>query len=483
MHKSGTPSSRTENVLLLVTISFSFIFAGTTLAFAQTTDLPDVVNGVTYSVQLKFLAVTPINATVPGDKLPEGLLLSRDGLLSGTPTINKDQEFRFTVTVIDSSEPPQTQKLEFHLHGRTAAQPVQVGAAGMCKTSSGSTGTCGGPWLRTIVGFEQAGVSSAQSQQNFFLDIYYDRPLLHNNDIDLGPALRSWGDLRISSVPQQISTDVATFAAGFAEKVGQLKVNEVAQAFEFLGGLQYRFGASRRRPGYASTDPHDTDVHARVSGNLILGGGVITPLSPKQSVQLFAVPSNQPAFFQRYPEASGKQFVAFTLSDRDRFFRQAYGGIRLMTHFIGDTRVRAPETFDLTYGFNESITGGRIHGGVMRLEGFVPIPYDKLTWLYLFGTGMFKPGAHATIAHPFLLDSAPTGILPTNQNAVVITTPQADRDYYRVGFGVDFVELIQVLRKPQQANQNQPHQNQPPAGTPSSTGITPAPTSTVPAPQ
>ena len=42
-------------------------------------------------------------------------------------------------------------------------------------------------------------------------------------------------------------------------------------------------------------------------------------------------------------------------------------------------------------GFNESVTGGRIHGGVMRLEGFVPIPYAKMTWVYLFGTGLFKP--------------------------------------------------------------------------------------------
>jgi len=98
-------------------------------------------------------------------------------------------------------------------------------------------------------------------------------------------------------------------------------------------------------------------------------------------------------------------------------------------------------------GFNESVTGGRIHGGVMRLEGFVPIPYAKMTWVYLFGTGLFKPGAHATIAHPFLLDGAPTGTLLTDPNAVVISTPQADRDYYRVGVGIDFVELVQSWRK------------------------------------
>lgn len=311
-----------------------------------------------------------------------------------------------------------------------------------CSSTQTTGGICGGPMLRTIVGFEQAGVSAAQSQQDFFFDLLYDRPLAFQIDPDLGPALRSWGNLRVSSVPQQITTDVATFAASFAQQVGQLKVNQVAQAFEFLGGIEYRFWPPREI--YASTDPqNDAKTHTRVSASFVLGGGVITPLSPKDSVQIFSVPSNQPNFFTQFPQAMGKQFVAFTLPDRNRFFRQAYGGFRVKTHFLGDSsRTRFPEVFDLTYGFNEAITGGRIRGGVMRLEGFVPIPYGPASWIYLFGTGMFKPGARATISNPFLLAAAPTGTLPTDPNAVVISTSQADRDYYRVGFGIDFMNLI-----------------------------------------
>jgi hypothetical protein len=246
-------------------------------------------------------------------------------------------------------------------------------------------------------------------------------------------------------VPQQINTSVAEFAAGFAQQVGQLKVNQVAQSFEFLGGIEYRLWSSPRSPkDYASTDiQNDQETHNRISANLILGGGVITPLSPQQSVQVFDVPSNQPSFFVQYPQASGKQYVAFSVLGRNRFFRQAYGGFRLKTHFFGDTtRTRFPETFDLTYGFNESITAGTIAGGVMRLEGFVPIPYAKASWIYLFGTGLFKPGGRATTTAPFFLDQAPSGTLPTNAGAVVIPTPQANRDYYRVGIGIDFVDLI-----------------------------------------
>lgn len=81
----------------------------------------------------------------------------------------------------------------------------------------------------------------------------------------------------------------------------------------------------------------------------------------------------------------------------------------------------------------------------MRIEGFVPIPYASMKWVYLFGTGIFKPGTRATIGSPFLLDPAPTGTLPTDPNAVVISTPQADRDHYRVGAGIDLVDSIAGL--------------------------------------
>jgi len=325
-----------------------------------------------------------------------------------------------------------------------------------CSKPNDNAGYCGGPLLRTIVGFEQAGVSAAESKQNFFFDLLYDRPLGPRVDPDLGAALRGWGNLRISSVPQQVTTSVAQFAADFAQQVGNLKVNQVAQSFEFLGGIEYRLlpvppkkekdqrEKSRQDAiGYAIAPPFNTNLREVVSLNLIVGGGVITPLTPQDSVKIFDVPTNQPSFLTQYPQANGKQFVAFTLPDRNRFFRQAYAGFRLKSHFLGDTaRVRYPETFDITYGFNESITGGQIHGGVLRLEGFVPIPYAPASWIYFFGTGMFKPGGHAVTTSPFLLQAAPAGTLPTDPNAVVITTPQANRDYYRIGMGVDFIELV-----------------------------------------
>jgi Putative Ig domain len=80
------------------------LLAVTIVASAAATDLPDAINGIAYSVQLHFLAVTPITATVPDNVLPKGLLLSPDGLIVGTPVIPSDHDFNFTTTVTDSSD-------------------------------------------------------------------------------------------------------------------------------------------------------------------------------------------------------------------------------------------------------------------------------------------------------------------------------------------------------------------------------------------
>jgi putative Ig domain-containing protein len=433
--------------------------------------LPGGTVGTPYSADAKAEGgLAPLTWRLSGGQLPLGLAVSAAGKIEGTPTAAGSQPSTFDLTVTDSSQPPQTAVQHFsiviviaplHIVGGAAAQP-KPSASGLnvpiCGSGARPAGICGGSFLRTIVGFEQAGVSAAPSKQDFFFDLLYDRPLGFQPDTDLGPSLRSWGNLRISSVPQQINSGVAEFATDFAQKVGNVQVNQVAQSFEFLGGMQYRIfasGAGKDTKGNRTIESYagpNTGVRHRISINLILGGGVVTPLTPQESTQIFNVPTNQPAFSLQYPQTVGKQFVAFTLEDRNRFFRQAYGGFRLMTHYIDSTSVRPPETFDLTYGFNESVTGGRIHGGVLRLEGFVPIPYSATSWIYLFGTGIFRPGGHAVNSTPFLLNPAPTGTLPTDPGAVVIPTPQTDRDYYRVGIGIDFVDLVKKISDLNAAN-------------------------------
>src|SRR2546428_328423 len=103
----------------------------------------------------------------------------------------------------------------------------------------------GGDLTTAVVGFEQAGASSARSDQKFFFDFFISRPLpFSKSNVDpFGPRVRWWGNVRIASYPQQINTSVAEFATTFANRVGALKVNEIAQFGEFRSGPDIRIKA------------------------------------------------------------------------------------------------------------------------------------------------------------------------------------------------------------------------------------------------
>ncbi len=302
-----------------------------------------------------------------------------------------------------------------------------------------------GELSRTIVGFEQAGASAASSAQRFFFNQYVSVPfpVKQKADADFGPRVRLWGDVRITSVPQQISSTVGTFAAAFPQQAADLKVNEVAQGAEFLAGAEVRLGGMRL----------GENARQKFSMYLVFGGGAISPLTPKDTLQVFSIAPGSLADEQRaileslYPQVVGKSEVAFVTADRDRFFSEYYGGFRFKTHYFDNQSTpRFPAVLDVTYGQNESVTGGRLRGGVLRLEGFYPLPYDTGRFLYLFGTAMLKP-SRARIADPLILQPPDPDIKVPSSQVAMVTVPQVNRDYYRIGIGIDFIELVKVIRK------------------------------------
>jgi hypothetical protein len=78
---------------------------------------------------------------------------------------------------------------------------------------------------------------------------------------------------------------------------------------------------------------------------------------------------------------------------------------------------------DITFGQNEAVTGGRLRGGIRRLEGYYPLPYEGLKFINLFGTAMMKL-TRTKITDPLILEPAPTGTTVPGQNVVIITVPK-----------------------------------------------------------
>lgn len=303
----------------------------------------------------------------------------------------------------------------------------------------------GGQFSRTILGFEQSGASASSSRRNFFLDLSVSIPfpVEQRRDLaDFGPRTRIWGNTRITSVPNPDFDDdsISQFATSFNSNFAQTNVSEVVQAAEFIAGVEYRLTNTRTLlPSFAP------ETKQKFSFNFIAGAGVITPLNPRETStnNIFAV---SPEAVIRYPQLAGKDFVAFVSPDRDRFFRQYYAGLRFKTFYFdngGRPLNRFPGILDLTFGQNEAITGGRLRGGIMRLEGFFPLPFQKANFLFLFGTAQVKL-SRPNINDPLILDIAPPGTTPFDPGTAIITVPQINRDYYRLGIGVD---AIQILRK------------------------------------
>lgn len=201
-------------------------------------------------------------------------------------------------------------------------------------------------------------------------------------------------------------------------------MNELAQAFEVLAGPEYKSPGGKRY----------------VNVNLILASGFITPLNPKDTIEVFNVPAGDASFVAQFPHASGKSFIAFTQPDRNRFFRQGYVGFRLKTSYVAD-----PGTFYVAWGVNESVTRGKLRAGVIRLDGYFPLPLGNGKYLGIFGSALVRPETSFSTT-PLLLTPA-TGVQVPGPNVAIVTRPTVDRDYYRAGIALNLIETVTMLKQ------------------------------------
>lgn len=328
-----------------------------------------------------------------------------------------------------------------------------------------------GEFARVIAGFEQSGASSAADAQKFFFDLFVSIPTPFNwhkgwRDPNFGPGFRLWGDIRITSTPQQVQSSLGDFAVGFAAQVGALKVNQIAQASEFqIGGEQriWDWGVSRSR--LLSFDKSNRERFGLYG---IASFGRITPLNPRDTLEVFnnPAPGTEPFFDQQISSLGltnqllGKKYIAFVSPDRFKFYKEYYLGVRIKSYYYDrDTDEplrRFPASVDMVFGQNETVTGGSLRGTVFRLDGFYPLPYNPTKFLYLFGTAdiLFGgPKGHSAI----LLQPATNNPTVPDPSILLLSTPQLSRDHYRLGVGIDFLQLIDSFKN---LNSNKPSPGQ-----------------------
>jgi hypothetical protein len=485
-------------------------------------------------------------ALADGD-LPPGLSVRTDGTIIGQPDIARTDPYRFRLRVVDVSVKDEELLLDFTLVVKTGRLrlskiegprlvPIEIRTSGAQEASTNAAissavapnvssrqdtkavSTSGNnsskesrddqendasadkanqkkindPFSslnkRFILGFEQSGAASSDTSGRPFFDLFINTPLARNDSpCDphrsanekatkdktpcAPPRFSVWGDVRLTSTPEQVKA-IGAIASNAVGTLSDAKSNQIASAFDFVVGPEIRLQRFKH-----------TDL------SLIAGFGAVSPVSPKQSAQIFQVPdpasSQAKAFFEKYPGAQAKQFIAFISPDRDRFLRQYFGGFRFKTFNyetekdsngkdVLDDKGNAkeylldvfPATFDITFGQNEAVTGGRLHKFVVGLDGFYPLPFpDKSRFLYLFGSAKFKAGGPKSIGTPFILDTAASSVSITDPKVFIADPTPTNRDTYRIGFGVDLVELFKFA-KAQGAKDEQEKQLQPTKATP-----------------
>ena len=215
------------------------------------------------------------------------------------------------------------------------------------------------------------------------------------------------------------------------------KVNELALSGEFQTGIEYNFTRS-------------PEWNGKTLGAIAYFGATGAFEAPSQAIRIYKTPDPQspqyPLFKQEFPTAVGSPYVGFANPDRDRFYRQWGAGFRY-SKFNPDANYESPLTFTASVGQDEQITGGRFRSMIARFDGFFPLPVGALDgrfkFLYLFGTTTLRISRGESVT-PLVLESAPDNTKPFDKGVTIIASP-SNRDTYRIGVGVDMVNLLRSV--------------------------------------
>jgi hypothetical protein len=160
------------------------------------------------------------------------------------------------------------------------------------------------------------------------------------------------------------------------------------------------------------------------------------------------------------------QDIAFSPEDRNSFLLKYAVGLRIVNRWLDDSKQdvcgtdataggKKPSTctrtvVDLTFGQDEAVTGGKFGAMVFKADAIFPVSNSGI---YFFGSSSIRFEANKTLSPLILLPativttspSVPANIIVPSASTWVLPLTQPDRDFYRVGIGMNLNALISKL--------------------------------------
>jgi hypothetical protein len=305
--------------------------------------------------------------------------------------------------------------------------------------------------FQVVAGLEESGFSSLGVNTNAFLQVF-----TQSSD----PHVPVWGRIRLLGAPEQGNPGIVST---FTDPTGALQkqdFSKVGQAVDFVIGVQANFFKN----------------YGVYSFNPIFGVGFTTPLNSQDVVLRYQVPDLNAFECQALfsPDRFGKELatrgitrtgatcltglsntaiqqIAFSNQDRSNFLGKWGVGIRTITRFKTEDG-KDPErgVVDVVFGQDATLTGGSMSRFVLKIDGVHPLPFSGEStkkYVYLFGSAGIRL-THNKNLDPLILQTVDlTKASPAIPSPEVLVLPlkQSNRDFYRIGVGLNIKEVFTKL--------------------------------------
>lgn len=336
--------------------------------------------------------------------------------------------------------------------------------------------------IKFVGGYEEGFQSSQAATSDAFLAIY-GRRLFH--DDHFGPYFA----VRLQTAPQASGTyNVISVFSNPTGTISSSNLNSVGSAVDLSTGMELQFSKFDQ---------------SRTTLSLIAGTGFITPLQSNTISATFTMPAfgtvectelqgrlaevlsgpNYKGIVPNTAAGSASCFsntlnanntstppvppaavtlLEYAVPNTPNFFPKYSAGFRIVNRYAGTSN--GPTSclesspcergyVDFTIGQSAALTSGTLKHTVFTIDSIHPLPVPNINFLYLFGSASMRFYHLPQSVSPLVLQTGTATTAPS-AGTLVIPLTQPDRDFYRIGVGVNIAQIFTALTGNSKTNQS-----------------------------